>query len=371
MKKSWEKNIGNVVDSIRNATGNCVFLIGAGCSKSAGIPLASELIREISTKFPHSYAQAPEPDNYNSVMSKLTPQERKKLINDHIEKAKINWAHLALAQLFHTQKINRVLTTNFDPLVVRACAMTGHIPAIYDLATTNTFKDNRIAPRSIFHLNGQHTGFTTLNTSEELKEHEVRLREIVKNTNKEGPIWVVIGYSGAADPLLEVLTEVESFEGGMYWVDYDSTPSADIEAKLLNKPRKTVYYLGGHDADNFLTELAQKLDCFPPALLVQPFSHITNMIEHIDFETGKEPGKLLKTQLTKQLNLASEAQSKLVTKFNPLSSLLAGKNQEIIDWYTSLSTPTDEDKHYTAWAWTKMGDALDEEAQAFANTDLP
>ena len=139
---TWSRRVENIAETIRNANGKCVVLIGAGCSKSAGIPLAGELIREVELRFPFAFADVPpaERSNYNKVMSQLNTMERRQLLNRHIEAARINWAHLALAQLFATCKFDRILTVNFYPLLVLACAMAGFFPAIYYLATTERFR---------------------------------------------------------------------------------------------------------------------------------------------------------------------------------------------------------------------------------------
>jgi hypothetical protein len=42
---------------------------------------------------------------------------RRDVIGGYIDNAKINWTHLALAQLIDHDFVDRVLTTNFDPLV--------------------------------------------------------------------------------------------------------------------------------------------------------------------------------------------------------------------------------------------------------------
>src|SRR6202030_3634183 len=73
-------------------------LIGAGCSKSAGIPLASELIQEIRKKYPNRCRDLPvqAKNLYGLCMAQLLANERRDLINPHIQRAKMNWAHIAL-----------------------------------------------------------------------------------------------------------------------------------------------------------------------------------------------------------------------------------------------------------------------------------
>jgi hypothetical protein len=248
----WRRSVNDVVEAIRAADGHYVILIGAGCSKSAGIPLAGALIREIENTFPSAYARAADQKSYNKLMSTLTTQQRRQLLQGHIEKAKVNRAHLALAQMFKNELVYRVLTVNFDPLVVRACAIVGLYPAIYDLATAHRFRSAAIAPQSVFYLNGQHTGFVLLNTEEELNAHRARLKEIVADTGTRRT-WLIVGYSGEADPLLEILAAQNCFDGGLFWIGHDPEPSEAMKNQLLESPsRRTPFMLAVRTPISFL-----------------------------------------------------------------------------------------------------------------------
>ncbi len=369
---TWTRKIEDIAEALHHAGGQCVVLIGAGCSKSAGIPLAGELIREVEQKLPNAHKRVPEADrrNYNKVMAALTTNQRRGLLDPHIDAARVNWAHLALAQLFATGKVDRVLTVNFDPLLVRACAMAGLFPAIYDLATTERFREAHIAPRSLFYLNGQHTGFVTLNTEDELKRHHQRLRDIVHNTGTRRT-WVVVGYSGDADPLLDVLAEREIFEGGLYWVGHDATPSPALERKLLGAG-KDAFYLGGQDADRFFTELAQRLGCFPPDLLANPFSHVETLVTtHIDFSTGGDAGRQHEEALKRLIAKANAAMPEWERDADVKAWLLAGEYQRVVDWYAGLSTPSDEDRGFAAWAHVDLGNRDAADAAKCVESDLP
>ena len=369
---TWTRKIEDIAEALHHAGGQCVVLIGAGCSKSAGIPLAGELIREVEQKLPNAHKRVPEADrrNYNKVMAALTTNQRRGLLDPHIDAARVNWAHLALAQLFATGKVDRVLTVNFDPLLVRACAMAGLFPAIYDLATTERFREAHIAPRSLFYLNGQHTGFVTLNTEDELKRHHQRLRDIVHNTGTRRT-WVVVGYSGDADPLLDVLAEREIFEGGLYWVGHDRNPSSDLEKKLLGAG-KDAFYLGGQDADRFFTELAQRLGCFPPDLLVRPFSHVQTLVTtHIDFSTGGDSGRYHEETLKRLIAKANAAMPEWKRDADVNAWLLAGEYQRVLDWYAGLSSRNDEDRSFAAWAHVDLGNRYAADAPKSVESNLP
>lgn len=151
-----KRTIDDVISSVGAAGGECVVLMGAGCSRSSGIPMASELIREIKEKYPTDYQRAErnvqhsgkeDPPNYNEVMSELSLVNRHALFDKYMYNAKVNWAHLALAKLFETKKINRVLTVNFDHLLIKACSMVNFYPAVYDIAASQDYK--KIALRQV------------------------------------------------------------------------------------------------------------------------------------------------------------------------------------------------------------------------------
>lgn len=360
------RTLDDIAEVIKHADGECVFLIGAGCSKSAGIPLAAGLLKEIEQDFPHAYARARD-KTYNSVMAELTSAQRSKLLGQHMENAKVNWAHLALAQLFHLRKIDRILTVNFDPLIMRACSMVGEFPAVYDLAAAQEFKPARIAPRSVFYLNGQHTGFTILNAEEELHNHRQRLRQIVENTGTHR-IWVVLGYSGAADPLLDVLADVPCFDNGLYWIGSRPQPSQLVQDKLLLQRERQAYFLGGQNADDFLKGLAQKLDCFPPPLLSKPFAHIEKIIAHIDFETGGDEGRAAHADLLQQI-CASRAEEGDAS-VDLMALLMAGKQQAVLDEFAKLGHATERQQNVAAWALMRQGRKLEDEATALAGRDV-
>ena len=65
---------------------------------------------------------------------------RRRLIEEKVDDARINWAHIAIAQLMKAGYVDRVLTTNFDPLIVRACALVGKSPVVYDFAVSQLLK---------------------------------------------------------------------------------------------------------------------------------------------------------------------------------------------------------------------------------------
>jgi tetratricopeptide (TPR) repeat protein len=274
-----QRDINLVVQTLKNAKDRqrgCSLLIGAGCSVKAGIPVASKFTEIIQERFPESYKMAKQ-KAYPQCMAELSLGERRDLIADFVDKANINWAHICIAQLIKHGYIDRVLTVNFDPLVVRACALLGVFPAVYDFAASQRFKPADIPDQAVFYLHGQRSGFVLLNTESEVEELSNHLEPVFSDAAR-GRTWLVVGYSGANDPVFEHLARIERFDHRLFWVCYkDEEPPTHVREKIL-VPGKDAYYVKGFDADDFFVTLAQKLGHFPPDLVGKPFSHLEQLI---------------------------------------------------------------------------------------------
>jgi tetratricopeptide (TPR) repeat protein len=254
------------------------LLIGAGCSKSSGIPLASEFVSEIEQRFNRAYQRAAA-KTYPACMAALTTGERHDLIGGYVDQAKINWAHIAIAVLIKEGYVDRVLTTNFDPLIVRTCALLGVFPAVYDLAVSQLYRPEAIPDQAIFYLHGQRSGFVLLNTKPEVGRHARRLRPVFEDAGT-GRVWIVVGYSGENDPVFEQLGRTPTFSYGLYWVGFSDEPSPRVRQKLLEKD-KQAFFVGGQDADLFFISLAQQLGVFPPSQILRPFSHLKELFQSL------------------------------------------------------------------------------------------
>lgn len=251
----------------------CALLIGAGCSYQAGIPLAQGFVDRIAQDYPREYARAPE-KTYPECMAQLARSDRHKLVCEYVDKAKINWAHISIAQLMRRGFIDRVLTTNFDPLVVRACALLNLYPAVYDMAVVRKgFVADYVRDLAVFHLHGQRDGFIQLHDQAQVEALRAAIEPLFDDTAKQRT-WLVVGYSGQQDPVFEALADRPEFPNRLFWVGYrDEQPSAAVRAALIDSP-KDANWIAGYDPDTFLLQLASKLDCFPPGFFARPFSHL-------------------------------------------------------------------------------------------------
>ncbi|MEO7086528.1 MAG: hypothetical protein ABI442_02545 [Gemmatimonadaceae bacterium] len=276
------RSVDEIKETLQNAKSRgrgCALLIGAGCSVKAGIPTANGFVDVIKAEYKLAYERAAE-KSYPKCMAELLLSERRDLIGRYVDSARINWAHLCIALLMQEGYVDRVLTTNFDLLVVRACAALGIFPAIYDFATSQLLKRADIPEKAVFYLHGQRTGFVLMNTEEDMATHSRLLVPVFEDAGS-GRAWIVAGYSGASDPVFEHLANVPRFDNGLFWVGYgNEEPANHVREKLLEQP-KDAFYTKGYDADSFFISLTRALNIFPPDLIARPFTYLDRTLSSI------------------------------------------------------------------------------------------
>lgn len=305
MSQNREELLKHLAASLKDAKEDdgAILLVGAGISVSAGIPPAFKLMKIAIENFPNYFTkedqQLAQEDlsklHYNDIMTKLSNVKRKELFkwfiegnkDKGIEKAKLNFAHIAIAELLKQGYFSRILTVNFDPLLIHACYMVGMypFPAIYDLGAMGKVNAELLHDPSIVYLNGQHVGFVQRNTTDQLKAHKETLTQIVRSTgcNKT---WVVAGYSGENDPLMEALTELRPYNNWLYWLEYgNQVLQKESHHFLENDEECKVIY--GSDADETFMEIAENLQCSLD-FIEKPQIELKRYKEEINFSTAND-----------------------------------------------------------------------------------
>ena len=194
------EDLAEFMQSAKDEERPFIFITGAGCSVTAGIPLAQKIVSELNELFPLELKPLSDEDrrDYGKCMGRLETSKRREYLQKYISKAKINWAHIALACLMKAGYVRRVMTFNFDNLLARSCGLLGQYPPTYDFTAANLNLHRLIDDPAIVHLHGQGHGFVQLNTDSETEEHATRLKEFVGHTLSESPT-LFIGYSGKND----------------------------------------------------------------------------------------------------------------------------------------------------------------------------
>ena len=214
-----------------------MFLIGAGCSASAGVPLASDIAQECAISLFRQYSNtksksvdasralkwlkeknhltdregATWADYYSEIFEKhfrSDPQQRE-IIQKNVAKAsgKINWAHICLGELVVQHYAHSVLTTNFDRLILEGILLAGQVPVIADGLEALKRISSRPTMPQVVHLHGSLHAYSPLNSREAMRAagRTLAMRGVMFGMLKDTGFLVVVGYAGGEDGVMELL----------------------------------------------------------------------------------------------------------------------------------------------------------------------
>ena len=373
-------SIDNIAELIRQAKDNntpYIILTGAGCSQSAGIPLAGKLVEEMNKKFSVQLSNLSKEDrnNYNKCMNALTHQERRQLLQNHITQASINWAHIGLASLMRAGFTQRVLTFNFDNILMRACGLIGLYPSIYDFTNADVNLQNLIIDPSIIYLHGQSYGFRQLNDENETKSHANNMTNFIAQTLNTSPV-IVAGYSGYNDGFFEQIDKHYCGEQRLFWIGYEKEIPEHLQ-EFFKKYANHAHYIGGHDADDFFVSLMQNLNCLPD-FFTNHAEHTINILDEVtDFPIPNTDGGInILSDLRQQMSKMGKEILSLTAILNNL--MMEGKYGEVITTVEANKNQEpdndeiQEDEVQYIYAWAQVNKANEDWIilkRDFENTD--
>lgn len=310
------RNAKRVVRSVARNRGKYAFLIGAGTSYGADIPLASDLIdrckrklyienlaglevecqnpdigkyeEEIGEdaddihKWVNDYRTKKMEDHqgeYGFWMSECytTREERRQFIHNQFADADPTFGHIMLAGLMNAKPpyVSHVLTPNFDDLLYDA--FYEYFNERPRLLTHNAiigpeFKLTGSDP-AIIKLHGDYLYSNLQNTALETSTLKENMRNAVHRTLQEYGL-VVVGYSGRDDSIMDVLTSEEFTipEPGIIWCARDRNNLPHNVKVLLRKPNTYLaeiegfeelmadFYRRVRDAEGFLFPRPKEMD---------------------------------------------------------------------------------------------------------------
>lgn len=291
------------------------FLIGAGCSVSAGVPAVitigkDEVVRlahKLTGKMQNDPAKAlivvadngylkghqeiarNSPDQlewgaiYDTLFAEVhtSPSEVSRLFKSIIKDArpKINWAHLALGELARLNWISTTITTNFDLLALEGHARAGVIPVVSDgLESLDRIDPNPDQPQ-LLQINGSVHSYRLRNSQADLELLKANPSAITRFRNlfQASDLLIVVGYEGREPQIMHLLTEAaKTFpDKHIFWCLYSSNPAnlSPRAAEFLSHSRNA-RLIPGQDADLFFHTLLTELRIGAPQALHDPLTFL-------------------------------------------------------------------------------------------------
>ncbi|MBF0130348.1 MAG: hypothetical protein HQL33_10165 [Alphaproteobacteria bacterium] len=360
--------VEQIVDSLRDGRGTggaCTLLLGAGCSKSAGIPLAAEMAALARKRFPAAFSSPEIPKGYAATLAALEEGDRQALFADVLGQARLNVAHLAIAQLFVSGYVDSILTTNFDPLLAGALALAGAAPPIYDMTGSPRFRFRLLGTRAVVHLHGQRGNALLLSGREDYEWHAAQIAPLFEDAGRDR-MWIVAGYGGDNDPTIDLLGKVHAFDRGLFWCGTGPTVPDVLREKLFI-PRKTAYFVPDCDADRLFAGIARALGCPPPDVLARPLARAREALSRLaPFPHAKDAAPIDSGASVR--GAISEAAAQYETTLAPEVQFLQGDFEAVIDRRKEIlvdDIPSAVD--VLAWSYLERGRDLAEKGRLDAD----
>jgi tetratricopeptide (TPR) repeat protein len=309
------KEVADVVRALQRAgsdeahpCGKAVFLIGAGCSRSAGIPVGAEIVDLCAIKLAKAYHGAdfgedeadaaiallihkgdlPKESRRESLYGYLFEHhfpdaaEQHEIVQEAIGRCTgINWAHLCLGELVARKYVHTVLTTNFDQLALEGVIRTGQIPVIADgVESLNRLSGNPATPQ-VVHLHGSMHTYSPRNSAKAVSETGASpaMQAALYSLFRESVPLVVVGYGGGEEGVMRLLVSAANTYPNklIYWVMNEQDPERlSDQAKELLDTGRNKFVVPGQDADAFFAQLMSGLGIGTPTWMHDP----TGFLQH-------------------------------------------------------------------------------------------
>jgi len=265
-------------DYKNNSDTKYVFFLGAGCSKSSGISLASELAEEWyeklksqTTKFNKFNEKYKINDDTNIEYGKLyfdifetlfpTPLMQQKEIQRITNEKGVNpsLGYYTLASLMQKPPFNTVITTNFDNLIQDALIYRGKKRALVisheDLAQ---FIERDETPM-ITKIHGD-AHMHPFNNKKETKKIPKELKGAIQGLFTNAKV-IFIGYGGNDKSIANLLNGCDRIDQ-VYW--FGSNQPKEVALGKWWKKSKTKAYIKERDFDRIMNTLQAKFEIKKP-----------------------------------------------------------------------------------------------------------
>ena len=255
-----------------------IFFLGAGCSKSSGIPLASELAKawyeelkkqiikfdKFNKKHKISNSQGLDYGKfYFQIFEELFPtplmqqKEIQRITND--DKVNPSLGYYVLASLMQLSSFNTIVTTNFDNLIQDALIYSGNKRALVithqDLA--KFIKRDNTPLITKIHGDAHLHPFNNISSTKTIPDE---LKGAIQGLFTNAKV-ICIGYGGNDESIADFLNGCNRIDQ-VYWLNF----SEPKDVKLSNWWDKlsTKTYINEYDFDKIMSIIKSKFDIKSP-----------------------------------------------------------------------------------------------------------
>jgi len=283
-------------------------LLGAGASRSSGVPLASEMIgewRELAFReqalagasFDDWCKAQPwfeSPAEYSELFESLYPDERarQKYVEPKVEGAFPGWGYLYLANIIRAGHFNVVFTTNFDDLVNVALIKYVGYNAVVCSADSSVATINASTERAkIIKLHGDYLFKHLKNTVDDLERLDPNMHGKFGEFAQQCGM-LVLGYAGRDRSIMQVLAEQladdAAFPTGIYWgVHKADEPRPDVLDALAAKYPRRLRLFECPDFDVFMARLHEEKRLSAPLSIQEPVTTAVAGFQRLIEQTGE------------------------------------------------------------------------------------
>ncbi len=249
------------------------FILGAGASKSSGIPtgaeLASQWLNEIEEDLDEDEFEAwlkeeridkNDPASfYHQIFARrfeIDHQAGYDFFEEIMEKAEPSCGYSFLAEILAQGKHNIVITTNFDSLTEDALFIyTAKKPLVIGHSDLAGFINIQLQRPQVIKVHHD-LFFSPQNTEDETGHIDEKLERGLQDIF-QSYIPIVIGYGGNDGGFMDVLKRVLYQDKGIYWcITEEEHPKSEIEKLVIDKQG---YFIPIKDFDELMVLLGQKI----------------------------------------------------------------------------------------------------------------
>jgi SIR2-like domain len=270
-----------------------VFLLGAGASFRAGIPMAADAVwwivnRHFSRYVRGGQLQSPRrsevemwlrqehsqwfnfspdaiADNFPEAVDRLlVPSEfRREVLHDLVQPRNgINEGYKHLARMMHRGLCRTVLTTNFDRLIQTALkSLEPHVRHVVEVNQVPGDFDQFSLLRKfqVVYLHGSVEHYRDRSTHRETADLDAELARLIEPLLRDWPL-IVIGYRGAEPSIMNsllgrVASSRTAFRNGLYWCTREDTNLHPQVQQLADRVQNNFRHVTIDGFDELLREL--------------------------------------------------------------------------------------------------------------------